>query len=173
MPEEHAQIFADASKIPFQVRPIDIRGDSTLHHQPVSIPRDLSGNLTLSSKHVMFPFGEFIQLVGKKNISTILQQKGEEDIILRTETVLQLARSPDAEETTVDPKKFWALPAFFGFLLGILLVVLGKGDPNLLFFGVAICAAVSGFSVGFLWRECWDNMLKTPFQKWAKDTFGL
>ena len=173
MPEEHAQIFADASKIPFQVRPIDLRGDSTLHHQPVSIPRDLSGNLTLSSKHVMFSFGKFMNFAGKKNISAILQQKGGEEIILQTETLLQMVNADDAEEETVDPKKFWALPAILGFLLGIGLMFFGKNSPSFLFFGVAICAAISGFSAGFLWRECWDKMLKEPFQKWAKDAFSL
>jgi len=173
MPEEHAQIFADASKIPFQVRPIDLRGDSTLHHQPVSIPRDLSGSLTLSSKHVMFPFGNFMTLAGKKNISAILEQKGGEDIILRTGTLLDIVNAKDAEEETIDPKKFWALPALLGFLTGVALVILGKGEPSLLFLGVALCAAVSGFSAGFLWRECWDKMLKEPTQKWLKDTFSL
>jgi len=169
MAENNPEIIVDGDKIPFRVRPIDLHGAQNLHTKPVSIPEDLSGNLTLSSKHVAFPIGEFVEIIEKKDISAILAQKRGEEMILKTETILQISRAPDKDDDEIDAKKFWAVPAILGFLLATMLFLFWGKTASALFFAVAIAAVVLGFSAGFFWQIFWEKRLKIPFKKWVKE----
>ena len=153
-------------KFPFSIRPIKLH-EALSHTEPISIPNDLSGKVTLTSKHASIHLDELAKTLQKKDVSGIIAKKPEEGVILSTNTILELARAKDLDETDAE-NRFWAMYLFCGFLVGAtLLIVLNKTIP-ILFLAVLGASAVLGVLAGFVAQKFYEAKLKKGFQEWVK-----
>ncbi len=153
-------------KFPFTIRPIKL-DEAIVQTDPVSIPNDLSGKMTLSSKHASVHLSELAETILHKDISEILAARADEEVILSTNTILQLSRTGEANSPE-EKKKFWPIPTLFGLLVGIGgTAFLSENLPFLLAFTVLL-SAFCGILVGFVWQKFYDSRLKRAMKDWAK-----
>ena len=152
---------------PFFVRPIDFE-EKQEKNEPVHLsPENISGNLTLSAKHVAISFREIVETSKNKDLEHILEHKGEEEVIMKTDTILQIIRAEDADEDTV-VKKWWPFPLFGGFLAGLIITIIFSKDVSNFFVISSTLAGILGLILGFIGKKFWELRLKKLVKKWAK-----
>lgn len=153
-------------RFPFSIRPIKL-DESVVRTEPISLPNDMSGKVTLSSKHASIHLDEFTKTLQTKDVAEIIGKKPNEEIILSTNTILELARAKDIDET--DPEnRFWPMYLLCGFLVGITLLAVLHKNISLLFIAVAGASVVLGFMGGFVGKKFYEAKLKKGFQEWVK-----
>lgn len=137
------------AKVPFRLHPIEFEGLRQLDAEPISVTRDLSGKMTLSSKFVAVRLKTIFEYIKKKNTTKIMELRSEEEIVLPTDTFLELAQAADAAEKN---EQYWIVPVLGGFAIGALATIITvKEIPGLLYVPILI-AAVLGFGAGYYWR---------------------
>lgn len=154
-------------QIPFRIRPIDLGGKDPIHLEPISLPNDLSGKVTISSKYAAVSLEEIAETVRTKDISEILSKNGADEIILETNTILKLARTKELP-TADDQKKYWMVPLCIGFFLCIGGLFFFRDDTSLRLLFLVITSAVLGGLVGFVWQKFYESRLKNFMREWAK-----
>jgi hypothetical protein len=155
-------------KFPFTLRPIKL-DEAVVHTEPISIPNDLSGKMTLSSKYASVHLAELAETFQTKDITEVLMSRGDEEVILTTNTILQLSRTAAAETTADDRKKYWALPAILGLLAGVGATLLFFQNAPLGFLLGIVLAIVLGGIIGFFWQKIYVGRLKRLVREWAKE----
>ena len=100
-------------QIPFRIRPIDLGGKDPIHLEPISLPNDLSGKVTISSKYLPFHWKKLQRQFGQRILAKFFSKNGADEIILETNTILKLARTKELP-TADDQKNI----GWFPFVLG-------------------------------------------------------
>lgn len=153
-------------KFPFTVRPIKL-DEAIVKTDPISIPNDLSGKMTLSSKHASVQLQQFTDSIREKDISQILANKGDEEIILSTNTILEISRAKDIEDTS-EETKYFAVYILVGFFAGVILLSILHENISLLFILVSAVAILLGGMSGFVFQKFYEAKLKKSFQEWIR-----
>ncbi len=131
------------------MRPIEFDGLKATQTEPISLTRDMAGKVTLSSKHVAVSLKELFEYIKKKNSDEILKNRSQEEIILQTDTILELVRAADAADAN---DQVWVIPMLVGFAVGALGVIIADSSvPYLLYVPIMIAAAL-GIGAGFYMR---------------------
>ncbi|QQS59516.1 hypothetical protein IPN35_01330 [Candidatus Peregrinibacteria bacterium] len=154
-------------QIPFRIRPIDLGGKEPIHLEPISLPNDLSGKMTISSKYAAVSLEEIAETVRTKDISEILSKNGREEIILETNTILKLARTKDLPVTD-EQRKYWMIPLSIGFLICILGLFFFQKDTSIRLIFLVATSALLGGLVGFVCQKFYEYRLKHLMREWAK-----
>jgi uncharacterized membrane protein len=154
-------------KFPFTIRPIRL-DEAIVRTEPVSLPNDLSGKVTLSSKYASVYLSELAETLQKKDIAKILLSKGEEEVILSTNTILSLSRA-DALNAEEEKKKYWPIPVLVGFLVGIVIIFFFRKDFPFYLVLLVISSTFFGVLVGFVLQKFYEARVKKLFYDWAKE----
>lgn len=127
--------------------------------------------MTMSSKYAAVSFTELAHTLDSKDLETLLQEHGKEDIILSTNILLKLARAEDIVQVDEEEekKRFWPVPALLGFLAGIAAVILFTGDASMLLLVTVVLASICGALAGFIWQKFYDAKIKGAMEDWARE----
>ncbi len=156
-------------KVPFHMRPIEFEGLRTPQTEPISITRDLAGKVTLSSKHVAVSLKELFEYIKKKNSTEIVKNHSHEEIIVQTDTILELLRAADATDAN---EQTWVIPMLAGFAIGTLAIIIADSTvPWLLYVPILIAAAL-GIGAGFYMRQFYQKN-KKKIREFLKDLIDL
>lgn len=155
-------------KFPFTLRPIKL-DEAVVHTEPVSIPNDLSGKVTLSSKYASVHLAELAETFQTKDIAEVLMSRGDEEVILTTNTILQLSRTALVEASQEERKKYWPVPALLGVVGGIGLTLIFYQNAPLGFILGILLAIILGGIIGFFWQKIYVGRFKKIIREWAQE----
>lgn len=161
--------FRGMGQTPFHLRPIEFDGFNPLDAERISITRDLAAKVTLSSTHVSVKLPELVTNLRKKDLSRFLARRQEEEVIVITESILELLRTPDEEEST---SAFPVVPAFVGFLAGALAAVITLPNIPALLFVPIVIAGILGVGAGYYMQQYYQQN-KTRIQAFLREFLEL
>ena len=156
-------------KVPFHLRPIEFEGLKAAQTEPISLTRDLAGKVTLSSKHVAVSLKEVFDYIKKKNTDELVKQRGQEEVILQTDTILELVRASDAADST---DQTWAIPMLAGFAIGALAVIIVDLSVPVSLYIPILIAGVLGVGAGF-YARIFYNKNKKKIQEFIRQLVDL
>lgn len=151
------------------MRPIEFEGLRSAETEPISITRDLAGKVTLSSKHVAVSLSELFQYIKKKNSDDIVKNRSHEEIIVQTDTILELLRASDATDAN---DQTWVIPMLAGFAIGTIAVIIADSSVPWLLYVPIVIAGVLGVGAGFYLRQFYQKN-KKKIREFLKDMFDL